>query len=399
MIKKIFENISKEDIERLVAEERQEDRTLDYKQELPDFNDKKQKQKFLALVSSFANTIGGDIVYGILESQEDGRNSGKIEKIIGVADKNIDQTILQIKDLVNDLIEPRIVPQVLIKGVEGFESGPVLLIRVTRSATNPHAVWMDKKALFYVRSSNSTDLMDVDEIRMSFTMAKMLVDNIKDFRQERINKIINRDTPVQLIAGPKMVIHVLPYEAFALTSRNDYTESFSRNYSELMPYTCVNPEPRYNFDGFLIPCREKDSRDSTAYCQCFESGNLEVVLTDFVYTSNGSNLLRTDFEIPLIQSTKKCIKRIISLGINAPVVVFISLLGVNGYSIDLGPRFGNQLDIIEHNNLLLREIVVRDLKESVISILKTPIDTIWRACGFPRNMHYDEDGIKTNLNL
>ncbi|MEW5913052.1 MAG: ATP-binding protein [Thermodesulfobacteriota bacterium] len=397
MIKKPFENISKEDIERLVEEERQEDRTLDYKQQLPDFNDKKQKRKFLGLVSSFANTVGGDILYGVKEGKDKGRNSGKIEKVIGVSVENVDQKILQIKDIVNDLIEPRIIPQMLIKGVEGFELGPVLLIRVNRSATGPHAVWMDKKALFYVRSSNSTDLMDVDEIRMSFTMAKMLVDNIKYFRQERINKIINRDTPVQLMAGPKMVIHVLPYEAFDLTSRNDYTESFSRNYSKLMPYTCGNPEPRYNFDGFLIPCREKDSRASTAYCQCFESGNLEVVLTDFVYNSNGNNLLRTNFDIPLIQNTKKCIDRIISLGINAPIVVFISLLGVKGYSIDLGPRFGNQLDIIEHNNLLLREIVVRDLKESTTNILKTPIDTIWRACGFPRNMHYDEDGNRMNL--
>ena len=85
MIPKKFDDIGKEDIELLLAEERTEDRKLDYKADLPDFNDKKKKRKFLALVSSFANTVGGDIIYGISEKRENSNNTGVPGEITGIS--------------------------------------------------------------------------------------------------------------------------------------------------------------------------------------------------------------------------------------------------------------------------------------------------------------------------
>ncbi len=63
MISREFDTITKEDIEALVTDAVPEDRTIEYKQQLPGGTDE-DKREFLADVSSFANAAGGDVLYG-----------------------------------------------------------------------------------------------------------------------------------------------------------------------------------------------------------------------------------------------------------------------------------------------------------------------------------------------
>ena len=63
--------IAKEDIESLVNAKVGEKRTLDYKQHWPD-NSSEGKREFLYDVSSFANALGGDLVFGIEDEREAG---------------------------------------------------------------------------------------------------------------------------------------------------------------------------------------------------------------------------------------------------------------------------------------------------------------------------------------
>ncbi len=59
---KAINNVTVADIEALVDLGVREDRHLDYKQELPKRD--KDSKKFLADVSAFANSAGGDLVFG-----------------------------------------------------------------------------------------------------------------------------------------------------------------------------------------------------------------------------------------------------------------------------------------------------------------------------------------------
>ena len=68
MIPKRFEDITKADIDALVANAVAEGRTIEYKRELPGNSDE-DKREFLADVSSFANGAGGDIIYGVEEDK------------------------------------------------------------------------------------------------------------------------------------------------------------------------------------------------------------------------------------------------------------------------------------------------------------------------------------------
>ena len=64
MINCPINEINQTNIETLITDKIEESRTLEYKEELPIGTDN-EKKEFLADVSSFANALGGDIIYGI----------------------------------------------------------------------------------------------------------------------------------------------------------------------------------------------------------------------------------------------------------------------------------------------------------------------------------------------
>jgi predicted HTH transcriptional regulator len=68
MIGKSIDAITKPDIDLLLTTALAQGRTLDYKLTLPGGADDETRE-FLADVSSFANAMGGDIVYGIAEAK------------------------------------------------------------------------------------------------------------------------------------------------------------------------------------------------------------------------------------------------------------------------------------------------------------------------------------------
>src|SRR3989338_3325400 len=78
-----------------------EGKDIDYKLELPKDNDESKKE-FLADVSSFANTIGGYLVFGIKESE------GLIEELVGLKIEDDDKLLLKLESIIRDGISPRI---------------------------------------------------------------------------------------------------------------------------------------------------------------------------------------------------------------------------------------------------------------------------------------------------
>jgi len=84
-----FEQITEADLNALVAQKVPESIVLDYKRDLVAGSDK-DRHEFLADVSSFANTTGGEILFGIEEA------NGLPIKLVGINASNIDQEILRL---------------------------------------------------------------------------------------------------------------------------------------------------------------------------------------------------------------------------------------------------------------------------------------------------------------
>lgn len=66
-ISKDLDAIVESDLQALVDDKVPEGKTIEYKESLD--NSESAKKKFLENVSSFANAIGGDLIYGIREGR------------------------------------------------------------------------------------------------------------------------------------------------------------------------------------------------------------------------------------------------------------------------------------------------------------------------------------------
>lgn len=167
MIQRALEQIKKEDIESLVNAKVSEKRTLDYKQHWPD-NSSDSKREFLYDVSSFANALGGDLVFGIEDERDaEGKAMGLPASACGVAVSNASSEIARFENLIRDGIAPRI-QGVDWQVVEGFRVGPVIVMRVPKSLFVPHMVVFGGMARFYGRNSTGKYPMEIGEIRSAF---------------------------------------------------------------------------------------------------------------------------------------------------------------------------------------------------------------------------------------
>ena len=209
MIPRDFDAITKADIEALVANAVAEGRALEYKQQLPGNGDE-DKKEFLADVSSFANAGGGDIIFGVVEKR-DGENkpTNLPEKAEGLAGINAGAEINRLDAIIQSGIEPRI-SGCRLRSIDGFASGPVLVIRIPKSWAGPHMVTFKNLSRFFSRTSAGKQQLDVGEIRSAFTASGDLRAKITTFRTERLGKIIANEAPIDLAAGPKIVLHLVP---------------------------------------------------------------------------------------------------------------------------------------------------------------------------------------------
>jgi predicted HTH transcriptional regulator len=94
-------------LDELVANAVAESRLLDYKEQLPGGGDP-DKKEFLADVTSFANSAGGDLVFGIRERRKGGRNTGEAGAVVGLPKVSLDQEILRLDAILRTGMDPRV---------------------------------------------------------------------------------------------------------------------------------------------------------------------------------------------------------------------------------------------------------------------------------------------------
>lgn len=117
---KIFDSINAEDILALQADEVSEGKILEYKRSLPGDGDEDRKE-FLKDASSFANTAGGYLIFGIEEK------GGVPTSIPGIGPVNPDKERQRLENMLRDGIAPRI-PGVHIRDVQLADGRLVVLL-------------------------------------------------------------------------------------------------------------------------------------------------------------------------------------------------------------------------------------------------------------------------------
>ncbi|TFW15894.1 helix-turn-helix domain-containing protein, partial [Pseudomonas putida] len=121
-----------------------ESETVDFKRALPG-RDEKSKVELAKDVAAMANTGGGDLVFGIMET-EDGGQAGGITAITGESSDEAQRRILQ---TLESRIEPRV--QGLTLWTVQVADGYVLVMRIPPSWNGPHCVKTDTQRRFTFR--------------------------------------------------------------------------------------------------------------------------------------------------------------------------------------------------------------------------------------------------------
>jgi len=386
MIPKPLDDIEQKDIEALRDQEVAEGRALEYKEKLPgELPD--DKKEFLKDVSAFANTVGGDILYGVTD---DGK--GVPEEIKGLAGFDADADILRLEQIVRNGTEPRI-PGVRMESRGTFVDGPVLIVRVPRSWAAPHMVTFRNSSRFFARSSKGNYQMDVPEIRSAFALSEAIPDRVRRFRDDRLSRIIAGELPVPMGPRPKVILHVLPISAFAVEIRLD-PEAIHSERGKLAPIRTDTIRERYNLDGLLMYDQfGEDDPICYSYCQVFRTGAIEAVNAVLISYWDKNRLPMPAIERALIASLGGYLQALKNLGISAPVFALLTLTDVQGYEIPTNTHFGRTRSTpIDREMLILPDVIVSDLDAKAADVLRPMFDALWNAAGYPRCLDYDDDG-------
>ena len=210
MIFRKFEEVSAFDIKSLIEAGKPEGVQIEYKRELPSGSND-DKKEFLADISSFANTKGGDLIFGLDELRDENGRSTGIPQAIAPIVENADAAIQRLDSMARDGLAPRL---------SGFrlravpvEGGVVVLARIERSLAGPHQVTFQGSGRFYSRNSAGKYQMDVGEIGRAFRGLAELPRTLRQLHQSRIDVILS-DAPAPLLPGGKIIVHFVPISSF-----------------------------------------------------------------------------------------------------------------------------------------------------------------------------------------
>lgn len=379
MIPKHIDEIGYDDLVSLVHAV-PEGRTIEFKRELPHEGDSK-KIPFLAEISAFANTVGGDLIFGI-EAKK-----GVAVSIPGIKLDDLDKEILRLESSIQNGIEPRI-SDVSSKSIKVPSGNYVIIIRVGRSWNAPHRVSYKDHSKFYGRNSAGKYPLDVAELRTAFTLSEVIPERIRRFREDRVTAILTDDNlPANLVEGGKIVLHVIPLSAFTTTTSNiikpksEYSQYFR-------PLGASGWNNRLNIDGIVNHDGIRDNIQT--YAQIYRSGIIETVAS--LQQIEGELYLPSLwYEKEIINACRTYTSSLNNFGIQPPMYFYLSFLNMKGFklgteSMVLGERS------LDRDLILFPEVVFENLSDDIIDLLRPVFDIVWNAFGYERSFNYKEDG-------
>ena len=389
---KKLNEISMDDIQSLIDNGVCENKNLDYKKELHIDTDS-EKKEFLADISSFANSNGGDIIFGVEED-----NIEKIPvSITGIKYQNDDVLLRRIEELIRQSIQP-IILNIEYRVIKIEKSKGILIIRIPESIIAPHRVEYKGHNKFYTRNSKGKYQMDVNELRISFNSGLNLERKIEELKLNSYYEIIANKYNKLINNSPVFVIHYIPLSSLNESTRisiNDIKTTMAKVNSTAFEY---GNSKRVTINGVAIDYKD-DKRSSFAIYK--NNGIIEKATTSFFEKESVITSIFPNRTVDLIFA-RKLMDKVISdfkevkeyyniLNINTPIIVSCSILNAQGFTIPNSNCFYDIYGEIDRDMLLIDDIYIEDLNKQDELILKPIFDSIYNACGYDRCPSYDGD--------
>ena len=385
MIQRKLDEITESDLSSLISDNVAEGKTIEYKQVLPGNSDS-DKKEFLADLSSFSNTGGGDLIYGIKEQR------GLPVEVVGLDGADSDAEINRLENMAMSGIEPRIA--CVMRSVLLANGKFAIVVRIKQSWVKPHRVVFAGHDKFYGRHSGGKYPLDVVELRDAFTLSDTITKRIQDFRYSRIMEIEADKAPLPISGENKIIIHIVPLESFSTKIDIKIDEMFNLpNRTEIFRpmYASGWFAPEINLHGFISYAGETRGA-ARSYVQLFRNGVIEVVESSIL--ERDENIIPTYVvEKEILEAVGRYIGALKLLELNTPIFVFISLTNIKGFSVPFDRiAYIDKPESIREENLHLPEAVFEDYDQAVGTTLKPIFDLVWNACGIKGSRNFDQDG-------
>lgn len=325
MIDRPLEAIGYADIEALVRADRSEGRTLDYKVALSN-GDHKGTRDFLADVTAFANTDGGDIIVGIAED-----GNGTAGAIVGIARAGLDEKLRGLEDQLRTLVDPRI-PDFRTHLVDCPDGKVILIMRVGASLVAPHRVAFEKSSRFFRRASRANFEMSTAEIRQAFAASADLPQKLRDLHRRAVVITDGTDMPVRLLERPAAILTIAPLSVLRDQRDIPVTRDFA-----VFPPRLGHPNFVVGLDGVIVHAPiEAGHRDVRAW-----SINRRRGYVDFAWTlgheKDGTRFVwPVNLEDHLAGTARSTVARLRDYGVGGPWTAMVTVKGLLQYQLYLG---------------------------------------------------------------
>ncbi len=190
----------------------------------------------------------------------------------------------------------------------------------------------------------------------------------------------------------KVVFHLVPFGAFEPSARHDLIPlTFPDNRTLITPLMlwmnelqalnyCRN---RYNFDGLLSYAQWGNEAPPAAYLQVFRNGIVEGVDISILNKNSLSKKIpSTDFEQVLCHALSVYLQTQKTLGVDLPVFVMVSFLGVKDYTMGyIAQTYYGQDHPIDRPELVIAEVIIDRFYQSFLSTMLIEVGTrggVWQ---------------------
>ena len=379
-------DLSEDDLKRLIESAVRENRRIEYKVALPG-PEQRDKVEYLADLSAFANSEGGDLYFGIREID------GVATELSGIESVTLDPAIQRLENLLRDGVAPAL-PRVETTVVKLASGRSVLRQRVRRSWLLPHRVILGGHDKFYARNDAGKYPMSVDQLRGAYLASSDRSERIKAFRSTRLAEIAGPGSWLtHTEPGGTLVLHLLPAQAFEEGQRLQLPDR--KEASELLfPLYSSYCNTTYNLDG-LINTAVIDGR-VRSYTQLYRNGVIEAASQGLLRVRDGRRVIPS---LQLERDVKEAFVRFIALqeklGTSPPSYFALSLLFVKDFY--LATRGGDHVfseHLIDRPHVAIPEIEIPSYGADPWLTLKPAFDMFWNACGYESSENYDSQGLR-----
>lgn len=383
ILHKRADQLTSDDIKRLVANQVKESKSLDYKKELKLSQDK-DKKEFLFDVSSMSNTDGGCLIYGIEEYKDDkNQNTGVPETIIGIIIENFDKLSQQIEDTVKGNTDPSI-SNIILNHLEVDEKS-ILVIGIAKNLGLPVMVTFNESNKFYRRRNSGKYAVDVYELNQMFMQNQVLKEKAEKFRQERIEKVRSLKVFPTLDVSASYFLQIIPF-SFLNETLLDFTDIQSKQLATTMrPMSSNGWDHMHNFDGYATFTKSLDRMKIDGYNQVFRNGIYEVYTARQFEAAirNGTNindLYGDTFISETLEKVSSGLTVLKQFHIEPPFLICISIHGILGGTIRANGRPSRPFMI---DDILLPPILLPEYETDLYTKLKPVFDILWQAAAYP----------------